>query len=236
MLWSAIVGRRDSRRRSLGHRRNRQLSRGYGAWVEMAAERAAFLQLLRKGLGFLVNRQVAVGFATWYEQVHGRTPDPLGRALMYFLHRNLARGWVSWHETWSTRKRQAESMRRSLSHLLNRQLSKGYGAWAEMAADRGAYLQLLRKGLSMMVNRPVALGLSAWREREFGVSSDAMARALSYFLTRELSRCGGGWQQGEALLRVVAVRAGRGKAQAEGMATPQGAPARRQDPGVAGRL
>ena len=52
-------------RRSLSHFLNRELSRGWGAWVEMAVERAAFLQKLRKGLSYFVSRKLAVRFASW---------------------------------------------------------------------------------------------------------------------------------------------------------------------------
>ena len=45
---------------ALGHFLNRELSRGWGAWVEMAVERAAFMQKLRKGLSFMVNRKSAL--------------------------------------------------------------------------------------------------------------------------------------------------------------------------------
>jgi len=36
-------------RKSLGHMLNRGLSRGFGGWTEMAAERAEFMLKLRKG-------------------------------------------------------------------------------------------------------------------------------------------------------------------------------------------
>ena len=45
--WAELVRKRESMRRSLGHLLNRQLSRGFGAWLEMAVERAAFMQKLR---------------------------------------------------------------------------------------------------------------------------------------------------------------------------------------------
>ena len=62
--WQELVRKRESMRRSLGHMLNRQLSRGWGAWVEMARA-AAFMQKLRKGVSIMVNRKLAVGFAAW---------------------------------------------------------------------------------------------------------------------------------------------------------------------------
>ena len=38
---------------------NRELSRGWGAWSEMAASAATFMQKLRKGLSFMLNRKLA---------------------------------------------------------------------------------------------------------------------------------------------------------------------------------
>ena len=51
-------------KRGLGYMLNRQVSRGWGAWVEMAIERALFLQKLRKGLSFMINRRSALAFAS----------------------------------------------------------------------------------------------------------------------------------------------------------------------------
>ena len=39
----------ESMRRSLGHALNRQLSAGWGAWVEMAVDRAEFMRKLKEG-------------------------------------------------------------------------------------------------------------------------------------------------------------------------------------------
>ena len=139
-MWAEVVRKRTALRKGLGHLLNRQLSRGWGAWVEMAAERATFMQKLRKGLGFMLNRKLAVGFATWRERVHGGRDDPMSKALRYFLNRNLARGWVCWHSLWEAKRAKLESMRRSLSHMLNRQLSRGFGAWFEMAVERAAFM------------------------------------------------------------------------------------------------
>ena len=53
--WSRCV-------RSMGHFLNRELSRGWGAWSEMAADRKAFMQKLRRGLSRMVNRKLAVAY------------------------------------------------------------------------------------------------------------------------------------------------------------------------------
>ena len=51
----------ESMRRSMSHMLNRELSRGWSAWSEMAAERKRFMQKLRKGFSGMVNRKLAVG-------------------------------------------------------------------------------------------------------------------------------------------------------------------------------
>ena len=44
------------------------------------------------------------------------------------------------------------------------------------------------------MNRKLALGFAAWRERIFGVVDDPMAKAMRYFLNRNLARGWEGWQ------------------------------------------
>ena len=91
--------KREAMRRGLAHMLNRGLSRGWGAWVEMAEERAAFMQKLRKGVSFMVNRKLAVGFATWKAGSVVASDDPMVKALSYFINRELSRGWNAWHGT-----------------------------------------------------------------------------------------------------------------------------------------
>ena len=107
--------------RSLKHMLNRELSKGFGAWLEMAIERAAFMQKLRHGLSMLVNRTMALGFGAWKSRVFGGvSDDPMAKALMYFLNQGLARGWECWQATYEEERAKRESMRKSLGHLVNR--------------------------------------------------------------------------------------------------------------------
>ena len=113
----------ESMRRSLSHMLNRQLSRGYGAWVEMAADRAAFLQKLRKGLSFMLNRQLAAGFAGWRASWDATVADTaMSRALSYFVNRELARGWLGWSSAWEEAVRKRAAIRRSLIRVANHNL------------------------------------------------------------------------------------------------------------------
>ena len=205
-MWEVLKAKRDSMRKSLGHLLNRNLSRGWGAWVEMAVERAAFMQKLRKGLSRMVNRKLAVGLLRGARRAAPRD-DPMSKALSYFLNRELARGWVAWHSTWAVLKAKRESMRKSLGHLLNRGLSRGWGAWLEMAQERAEFMQKLRKGLSFIVNRKLAVGLQAGRSRLRSCmrrTSQHMSRALLHLLHRELSRGWSGWHS--TWLKLVAQR------------------------------
>ena len=82
----------------------------------------------------MVNRKAAMAFGSWsynVAMIHAQAASigHMSRALKYFINRNLARGWVGWHEKWAEQRRKLLSMRRSLRHLLNRQLSIGWGAW-----------------------------------------------------------------------------------------------------------
>ena len=79
-MWSESVAKRASMRKSLGHFLNRELSRGWGAWHEMAVERAEFMRKLRQGLSMLVNRKMALGFVAWRERVFGVADDPMAKA------------------------------------------------------------------------------------------------------------------------------------------------------------
>ena len=191
-VWVELKRRMESMRRSMGHFLNRELSRGWGAWVEMAVERATFMQKLRKGLSFMINRQARSGLWHLAQSVFGvSTIRCLVRCA--YMNRNLARGWVAWIELWAEKKRKMESMRRSMGHFLNRELSRGWGAWVEMAIERATFMQKLRKGLSFMINRKLAVGFASWRMNALGRPArgcDPMAKALSYFMNRELAR---GW-------------------------------------------
>ena len=91
-------------RRSVGHFLNRELSRGWVAWVEMAFDRAEFLRKLRKGVSRMVHQQLSFGFVSWREAIAPRD-DPMSKALRYFVNREMSRGWVSWQSQWEATRR-----------------------------------------------------------------------------------------------------------------------------------
>jgi len=142
----------------------------------------------------MVNRKLAFGFDRWITAFAPRD-DPMSKALLYLLNRELARGWTAWYETWEVLKAKRESMRKSLGHLLHRGLSRGLSAWMEILEERAAFLQLLSKGVRFMLNRKLAFGFVSWaqaidRTLRQAEGSGHMSRAFLYFKNRHLAR---GW-------------------------------------------
>ncbi len=171
----------------------------------MVAERARFLQLLRKGASFMMNRGMTIAFASWRGDIAAsasakRQRESMSKALRYMLNRGLSRGWVAWHSKWEEAVRKRESLRRGLSHMLNRKLSAGWNSWVDMMTERETFLQLLRKGVSFMVNRELASGFMRWQRSVAGDA--AMGRGLRHMMNRELSKGWRAWvSQWEEVLR-----------------------------------
>ena len=64
-LTPAIAPREDHMSKALEHVIDRGLSRGWMPWSEMAMERKAILQKLRKGVEKMVDRKLALGWRAW---------------------------------------------------------------------------------------------------------------------------------------------------------------------------
>ena len=110
---------------------NRELSKGWGGWTAMVAERAAALMLMRRGLSYLANRKLALALNTWVD-THSRVLEwrqrLMGRATGHMMHRGLSRGWGTWLESWQEaarrraavleagRKRQEEAHKRRVAY------------------------------------------------------------------------------------------------------------------------
>ena len=116
-------------RTGLRHFLNRGLRRGFSAWLEMATMRAKFLQKLGKGLRRMTTRKLALGINAWRAAIAPRD-DPRSKALLYFMTREIVRGWTVWNKAWLELKAKRESVRKSQGHLLQRGLSRGWGAWS----------------------------------------------------------------------------------------------------------
>ena len=81
----------------------------------MAVERAEFMQKLRQGVGFMMNRKLGVSFGSWRERIFGQADDPMAKALLHMMNRELSRGWVMWHSTWEEEKASASLCARALA-------------------------------------------------------------------------------------------------------------------------
>ena len=167
LTYAALKAKRDSMRKSLGHMLNHGLSRGWGAWIEMAIERAEFLRKLRD----------------------------LRQGLRRMTNRKLALGWNAWYSTWEEGARKRYVQQRGLGHTASHGLSREWRSWVKMASEHAEIIRKLRKGLSFMINRKMALGFAGWlstighkqmREAQQG----HMTKAALHLMNRELSR---GW-------------------------------------------
>jgi hypothetical protein len=167
---------------------NSGLSRGWGAWVAMAVERAEVMRKLRKGLSRMISRKLALGFDRWIAAFAPRD-DPMTKALLFVLNREMARGWIAWRTLRVVLKAKRESMHKSLIHLIRRELSLGFGAWLTMAIKCADFKRKLRMSLSIMVHRRLALGLACWRSAwrsALASQDDPMSKALEMIEMIEL--------------------------------------------------
>jgi hypothetical protein len=186
-----------SMRKGLGHFLNRGLRRGFIAWLEMATMRAKFLQKLGKGLRRMTTRKLALGINAWRAAIASRD-DPRSKALLYFMTREIVRGWVGWYTAWLELKAKRESVRKSRGHLLQRGLSLGWGAWSEMLEERAAFLRLLSKGVRFKLDRRLAFGLVSWAQATYRTlrqteGSGHMSRGVVHYKDRHLARGWTGW-------------------------------------------
>ena len=149
-------------RRVIKHMMNGRLSKGWNAWVEETALQTWKMQMLLKTTAFLRNSKLPAGWNTWLELVQER--EGQRRGLAYFMHRELARGFLGWHAQWWDAERNREVMLYAWGHMCNRELSTALNAWAEMIEMRAEFMQLVRKGLGFMMNRKVAMAMASWRE------------------------------------------------------------------------
>ena len=194
-LTPAIAPRGDHMSKALEHVIDRGLSRGWMPWSEMAMERKAILQKLRKGVEKMVDRKLALGWRAWSKvALWGAWAEmAIERAdISRKLHKGLWKGWRAWLSMNKEQKTKHDSMRKSLGHFLNRGLRRGFSAWLEMAIERAKLLQKLGKGLRRMTTRKLALGINAWRAA-IVPRDDPMSKALLYFMTRVIVRGWVGW-------------------------------------------
>ena len=115
LTWQALVAKRASLRRGLAPMLHRGLSHGWVAWVEMAMDRAIFMQKLRKGVSFMVNRKSPSasrhGTVVWDATTRCRGAE--------LLAESRAVTWLGHGAIWAAAARKRASMKRGLAHLIN---------------------------------------------------------------------------------------------------------------------
>ena len=186
--------------RAIKYLLNSGLSRGWGAWLEMAAMEHELVQMLRKGLSFILFHKEAPAFAGWRHFVvvkkdAERGWGMIGRALKYLKHHELARCLNAWRSTFAEETRKEGSLRRALGHFVHRELSVGWSTWAAEAAEGVRLGELLYNCLRTIVLQRESLALRGWKHahRQRVRKLNAMAHAFRHLRNQKLSAGWGTW-------------------------------------------
>ena len=111
--WVAYLEQVSVMRRSLAGFRNGGLKRGFNAWYAWVEARYEMLELMRRGAGGVLGGPLNKAFNTWADRMSA--PDPLRKAVAYFVSRALVAAWIEM-------KREAETyrtVRRAMAALFN---------------------------------------------------------------------------------------------------------------------
>jgi hypothetical protein len=157
----------------------------------MAVERREFMFKLNGAMTRMINRKLSGCFESWQAAFAPRD-DPMSKALLYFLNRELARGWVGWHSLWFERKEYLRLLRKGVSFMLNRELARGLSVWRQAVAPQD---DPMSKAMRYFFNRELARGWVGWHSSwaEQKAKLESMRRSLGHFINRELSRGWGVW-------------------------------------------
>ena len=84
--------------RGLKHMLNRELSRGWLAWIYMREAALARMASMRHGMGHMLNRELSRGWLSWCELVSSRFEflELLRRGLFFIVNRQLAACYYTW--------------------------------------------------------------------------------------------------------------------------------------------
>ena len=140
--WVAYLEQVSVMRRSLAGFRNGGLKRGFNAWYAWVEARYEMLELMRRGAGGVLGGPLNKAFNTWADRMSA--PDPLRKAVAYFVSRALVAAWIEM-------KREAETyrtVRRAMAALFNREKKKGMNAWADWYAEVKARRERMRTVLA----------------------------------------------------------------------------------------
>lgn len=172
-------------RKSMGHLKNREISKGYRAWIAygeamqlmaMAAKRMANqaivrgmnawgawyeekLEKQRKVAGALnsLRSPLRKVINTWAQILEG--PGLRERALRRLANTNLLKGWNSFIEM----KEELEKKRRAMAHLMGQEYVKVWNSWGEFLLEQAKK----RKALAQFVHGSEARCVRKWVEHVF---------------------------------------------------------------------
>ena len=206
-------------RNGIGFLLNRELSRAWMAWKEIAADVKAAKDAMRNGIGFLLNRELSRAFLTWSDlsEAMKAAKDAMRNGIGFLLNRELSKAFSSWVQTWEEmcdeRDAALDAMRRCVSHLRNRDLSRGFTTWEQRVHE----LRLMRRSLSFIVQRQLTLGFATWRvatsvSRLRTMDEERMLRAVQLLVNKHLASAWLVWLKkwrGDAAMRKrAAIRRG----------------------------
>jgi hypothetical protein len=122
-------------------------SRGFGAWSQIAIERAELMQRQRKGASRFAKRKLELGFGGWCASC-----APLGglmsKAQVHLVNHEHARGWVAWMERAACAPRD-DPMLKALVYFGYRERARAWTvwhtAWKEQTTKRESMVSELEK-------------------------------------------------------------------------------------------
>jgi len=122
-------------------------SRGFGAWSQIAIERAELMQRQRKGASRFAKRKLELGFGGWCASC-----APLGglmsKAQVHLVNHELTRGWAAWMERAACAPRD-DPMLKALVYFGYRERARAWTvwhtAWKEQTTKRESMVSELEK-------------------------------------------------------------------------------------------
>ena len=203
VIRDEVVRTRDSMRRSLGHMRNRELSRGWFAWDSEVAQRVTALERLRKSVRYMRMRKLGQSLRCWAGThragmamlralIEGDEWEDAAseRAQRNDVRRLLRRGWTTWRFGFHHMCAEVDRKHQSLNHTFERELGRGWRSWRASVAEVHRALGRIRKSVVSLRNRRLAPGWRRWVVvyalllRSLEVIDLALRRFVNNFLAR----------------------------------------------------
>eukprot|EP00900_Chrysochromulina_parva_P014986 jgi/Chrpa1/23489/Chrysochromulina_OHIO_Genome00027411-RA len=175
---------------------NSGLSRGWGAWVAMAVERAEVMRKLRKGLSRMINRQLALGMASMRAfATNSALILQLARDLGHLVHCKESRAWRTWLSTMVVWAESLRKLRMGVRKMINHKLDLGFDRWYELWIVLKAERESMRKSLGFMLNFKLSQAWGAWAEIALDCAEvmRKLRKSLSFMINRKVALGFAGW-------------------------------------------